>query len=69
MRVTNGDNVKKQKGSIMENKKNVLEEFDINELEDRVEFGLCGSGGDTGGGNTGGGGAGDTCDIETCVIE
>lgn len=34
----------------MDNNINLLEEFQISELEDRVEFGLCGSsGGGTGG--------------------
>lgn len=34
----------------MKNNKNILEEFAISELEDRVEFGLCGgSGGGDGG--------------------
>ena len=43
---------------------NMFEEFDIQELEDRVEFGLCG--GDSGGGGTGGGGPGHGCgDTET----
>lgn len=46
----------------MQNNENILEEFDINELEDRVEFGLCGGGGggdgsgDGAGGHTGCGG-------------
>lgn len=43
-----------------------LEEFQICELEDRVEFGLCGGsgGGDGSGGGSGGGGCngvGDSC--------
>jgi hypothetical protein len=42
----------------MDNKINVLEEFSINELEDRVEFGLCGGGG---GGGEGGGGSESPC--------
>ena len=45
----------------MQNNENILEEFEINELEDRVEFGLCGGGG--GGSDDGGlgGGGGDNC--------
>ena len=43
----------------MQNNENILEEFEINELEDRVEFGICGHGGDDGGGNGGGGGCTD----------
>ena len=35
----------------------VIEEIEISELEDRIEFGICG-GGDDGGGDDGGGGAG-----------
>ena len=35
---------------------NLLEEFSINELEDRVEFGLCG----------GSGGGGEPCTGEGC---
>ena len=53
----------------MNNKNEILEEFNINELEDRVEFGLCGgSGGGDGGGSGGGTGpggcnnVGDACD-------
>lgn len=38
-------------------KKNILKELDITELEERVEFGLCGGGG--GGPGDGGGGPGD----------
>lgn len=44
--------------------------FTLTELEERVEFGLCGGGsggGDGGGGNPGGGGCsgvGDVCDQE-----
>jgi hypothetical protein len=38
-------------------KNDILEELKITELEERVEFGLCGgSGGGDGGGNGGGGG-------------
>ena len=46
---------------------NILEEFAITELEDRVEFGLCGGSG--GGGGGGGGGTGCNPDIESCDIE
>ena len=46
---------------------NISEEFAINELEDRVEFGLCGGSG--GGGGGGGGGTGCNPDIESCDIE
>ena len=35
----------------MNKEQKVLEEFEISELEDRVEFGLCGGGGGGGGGN------------------
>lgn len=51
----------------MNNKNDILEEFNISELEDRVEFGLCGgSGGGGGGGAPDGGcsGVGDVCDQE-----
>ncbi len=41
------------------NEKLVIEEFDICELEQRVEFGLCGGGG----GDDGGGGDAGTCAI------
>lgn len=49
-------------------KHNILKELDITELEERVEFGLCGGsgGGDGGGGNPGegctGGGPTETCE-------
>lgn len=36
----------------MNNKNEILEEFNISELEDRVEFGLCGGSGGGDGGNT-----------------
>ena len=53
----------------MQNETKHLEEFQICELEDRVEFGLCGggSGGGSGGGEGGGGGCngvGDSCDTD-----
>lgn len=38
--------------------KSVVNEFDVHELEDRIEFGLCGGGG---GGSGGGGGGGGVC--------
>lgn len=38
----------------------LLETFSVKELEDRVEFGLCGGGGDDGGG--GGGPGNDWCE-------
>jgi hypothetical protein len=42
------------------NKKTIIEELEINELEERLEFGLCGGGG--GGGEGGGPGGGpDPC--------
>jgi len=41
-------------------KKTIIEELEINELEERLEFGLCGGGG--GGGEGGGPGGGpDPC--------
>ena len=36
------------------NKKTIIEELEINELEERLEFGLCGGGGGEGGGPGGG---------------
>jgi hypothetical protein len=48
-----------RKEETMENNNNILEEFNVNELEDRVEFGLCGG---SGGGGTGGPGP----DCPTC---
>jgi len=42
----------------------MLEQFEINELEDRVEFGLCG-GSDGGDGDLGGGG----CDPEATYCD
>jgi hypothetical protein len=46
-------NIKKKENN-MEN--NILVELKITELEERVEFGLCGGGGGGGGGGDGGGG-------------
>jgi len=47
----------------MNNENQLLEEFEISELEDRVEFGLCGgsSGGGSGSGGSGSGGGGAGC--------
>lgn len=39
--------------------KELLEAFSVKELEDRIEFGLCGGGGGDDGGGGGGGGPGD----------
>lgn len=41
----------------MNNKNEILEEFNISELEDRVEFGLCGG--------SGGGGNDTECDFDS----
>ena len=48
--------------------KSIVNEFDVQELEDRIEFGLCGGGGSGGGGAGGGGGV---CDEhpEVCQEE
>lgn len=44
------------------NKKTIIEELEINELEERLEFGLCGgSGGGDGGGTGSLPGPGDPC--------
>lgn len=45
-------------------KNKIIEEFAIHELEQRVEFGLCG-----GGGGGGGGGKEPICDPGTCPQE
>lgn len=42
------------------NRNELLEAFSVTELEDRIEFGLCG--GDDGGDGGGGGGGGPPCD-------
>lgn len=41
-----------------------IQELDLNELEDRIEFGLCGGGGDDddGGSSGSGGDGGSTCE-------
>ena len=39
---------------------NAIEEIEISELEDRIEFGICGGGGDDGGSGGGGGAGGGT---------
>ena len=41
----------------------LIQEFSIEQLEQRVEFGLCGGGGGSGGGNDG------WCDGEYCPPE
>ena len=48
--------------------KRIVNEFDVHELEDRIEFGLCGGGGS---GGAGGGGGGGVCDEhpEVCQEE
>ncbi|MCG8466101.1 MAG: hypothetical protein MI750_14795 [Xanthomonadales bacterium] len=43
------------------NKKTIIEELEINELEERLEFGLCGGGGGGGGEGGGPGGGPDPC--------
>jgi hypothetical protein len=43
------------------NKKTIIEELEINELEERLEFGLCGGGGGGGGEGGGAGGGSDHC--------
>jgi hypothetical protein len=43
------------------NKKTIIEELEINELEERLEFGLCGGGGGGGGEGGGAGGGSDPC--------
>ncbi len=48
-------------------KNKMIEEFAIHELEQRVEFGLCGGGGGNGGG--GDGGKEPICDPGTCPQE
>jgi len=47
----------------MNNKTEILEEFNISELEDRVEFGLCGGGGGDDGEPGNPGCRTDLCDI------
>ncbi len=59
-----GNDAYNKKEKQMDNDINVLEEFNISELEDRVEFGLCGGSG----GGGGGGGGGSQCEPGNCPV-